>query len=110
MTEPSHNPLAPLSRTGVTCLYIFEAAVLAYCVFGAFQGRLVLPSKHGSLVLSGWAPWLVCISQIALAAMVYFRFDPSVELPSSQRRLLTLVSSVVAVLALLGSVIFGMRP
>jgi hypothetical protein len=110
MTEPSHNPLAPLSRTGVTCLYIFVAAVLAYCVFGAFQGRLVLPSKRGSLVLSGWATWLVCIYPIAFAAIVYFRFDPSVELPSSQRRLLTLASGVVAVLALLGSVIFGMRP
>ena len=105
----SPQPLAPLSRMVVTLLYLFEAAVLAYFVYGAMQGQLEVPSKSGPLVLRGWAAWLACLFPLYFVFLIYFRFDPSVEFSVSSRKKLIFASFGVGLLALLVSAIFGSR-
>ena len=77
-TEPMPKNIIPL-RTQITHA-LTALALLAYGTYGIVVDEIIVPGKHGSIVLHGWAAWVLYAAMICavlvLVSVIVDNYDP----------------------------------
>ncbi len=103
----SNAPAPSLSRLQISLLYLAWLAVLAYCVYGALGGEVVVPGRGNSSAVRGWAAWLVCVVPILLIVGAAIHWEPSINLPKRIRAVLDFAMLLPVMLVLFIALRYG---
>ena len=94
---------SPLSeRVGVLLASVLGTAFVAFCLYGAFNGELQLPTRSGpEVVVRGWAAWVFCLVPVLAFSASIAHFKHRAGRLGNKALLAVLIGSLIAMMAVI---------